>query len=114
MDAKPRRRWLRFRLSTILVLMAIAAWTMAVDLRLDVEHRVEAYSPPSPPRSGKYKNSWETRFTIWSFNGSTIQNESWRIDVNPAIKWPALALAAFLAWKGARAFVARRRRVQVE
>jgi len=30
MEEKPKRRWFRFRLSTVLILTAIAAWGMAL------------------------------------------------------------------------------------
>jgi hypothetical protein len=79
MQEKPRRRWFQFKLSTVLILTAIAAWGMAI-----------------PP------------LVVTGYSGTLTHLDEVR-SVNPTLGWPALALAAFLAWKAAWAVVERRR-----
>ena len=80
MDEKPKRRWFRFRLSTVLILTAIVAWAMAC---------------------------WPWRIAIYTYY-TPIRSEETSWFVNRDLRWPALALAAFLAWKAVLAIVARR------
>ena len=88
MDERPKRRWFRFRLSTVLILTAIAAWGMALrPLFVSVKPGYKGHFVAVP--AGPY-------FTA--------------VVPNPNLKWPALALAAFLAWKAAWAVAERRRR----
>ena len=83
MDAKPKRRWFRFRLSTVLILTAILAWAMSCWPWL-----IPVYTFYIRPKIGHGETTWV---------------------VNRPLLWPALALAAFLAWKAAWAVVEHRR-----
>jgi hypothetical protein len=102
MDKKPKRRWFRFRLSTVLILTAIVAWGMAC--RPYVVHYVEVSEtrpqdiPPGSLRA--IPMMVNLRRTLW-----TVHRE----NLNPGLKWPALALAAFFTWKAGWAVVERRR-----
>ena len=77
----PLFRWFRFRLSTVLILTAIVAWAMAC---------------------------WPWRIAIYTYY-TPIRSEETSWFVNRDLRWPALALAAFLAWKAAWAVVEHRR-----
>jgi hypothetical protein len=83
MNAQPKRRWFRFRLSTVLILTAIAAWGMACPL-------------------------FET-VTIFQRRQMIVSGTPIRRLSEPGIL-PIAALAAFLAWKAAWAVFERRRR----
>jgi hypothetical protein len=119
MDAKPKRRWFRFRLSTVLILTAIAAWGMSCRpwIKFDTAGGLIAPSVPYVP--------WNVRLdidgvpdqldshtmTIEVTYGSPRRVRWWQAGYGPTrIVWPCLALAAFLAWKTAWAVVERRRR----
>ena len=106
-----KRRWFRFRLSTVLILTAIVAWGMACRPHIGLEYwtnpltsrtHVVGYIPED--RDG----SW--RFEASSWNVSTSRGLIVHVGPNPQLAWPTLALAAFLAWKAAWAVVERRRR----
>jgi len=101
----PPRRWFQFRLSTWFVLVAILAYAMTCrpwwstrDLLMGIEsHRLQPLGwtyEGSEPFDGKVLMFW-----------SLPKNRP-----NPELVRPALALAAFLAWKAAWAVVQRRRR----
>jgi hypothetical protein len=101
MDERPKRRWFRFRLSTVLVLTAIVAWGMAQrpfvrwygwDRSGDHHGWVERTPPSGLP-------AWRVEDELGYYQRSF-----------PQLRWPALALAVFLAWKAAWAVVERRRR----
>jgi hypothetical protein len=107
MRLSPPRRWLQFRLSTWFVLVAILALAMArwpyfdefgalVELiNATVRSSTGGVDPPYHiPYWGLGQFLW-----FWKLKLSVEQ-----------LKWPALALAAFLAWKAAWAVVERRRR----
>ncbi len=79
---KPKRRWFRFRLSTVLILTAIVAWGMARWPLLEEDYYLMLRAIPYPGPSRPFP-----------------------------LKGPLLALAAFLAWKAAWAVVERRRRL---
>ena len=84
MSEQPKRRWYQFRLSTVLILIAIAAWAMALP----------AYVPGPPKMSD-----------IWPIPaGRPIE-----LQLNRDLVWPTIALAAFLLGKAARAIVERTR-----
>jgi hypothetical protein len=101
MDEKPKRRWFRFRLSTVLILTAIVAWGMATWPDLAIGY----YS-----WSGTWqvigRRFWQSSDVTWS-----VEFERCGIVVGScnAVAWPALSLAAFLAWKAAWAVAERRR-----
>jgi hypothetical protein len=78
MDDKPQRRWFRFRLSTVLILTAIVAWGMACRPYLV-----------------------EREFGYVLTVGNTIYTDGGH-ELNTALKWPALVLIAFVAWKAGR------------
>ncbi|MGE0536604.1 MAG: hypothetical protein AB7O68_16660 [Pirellulales bacterium] len=100
MTEKAKRPWLRFRLSTVLILTAIVAWGMATRPYLVLGPGAHIiWNPP---------DTMAERESIWHRWGTPYANRK----LNPALRWPALALAAFLAWKGASAVgprVVRRR-----
>ena len=80
MAEQPKKRWFRFRLSTVLILTAIAAWAMACwpsygDLWIRFAKRPQIPPIPTP---------------FWIFAPAATVGD---------ILWPALALLAFLAWK---------------
>ena len=81
----PRFRWFQFKLSTILILTAIAAWGMGTKPWL-ISHSI-----PDPRNQ-----------TVPLIGGSSVTytwpDEEQRI-LNPALQWPTLALASFLTWK---------------
>jgi hypothetical protein len=86
-----RRRWLGLRPSTWLVLVAILGWALATrpywHLAWDEHgHPIEAKSVP-------YQEvlHWRGRTPIEQF----LQ------QLNPRLKWPALALAVLIVWKAA-------------
>ncbi|MBX9788474.1 MAG: hypothetical protein K2Y37_06125 [Pirellulales bacterium] len=98
MDEKPKRRWFRFRLSTVLILTAILAWGMAT--RPHIVPGPGAHIIWTPPETKAERDS------IWTRWGTPYANRK----LNPALRWPAIALAVFLSWKAAWAVVERRRR----
>jgi hypothetical protein len=73
-------RWLRFRLSTVLILTVIAAWVMATR---PIRHRIVWVGDFSCP------GEWD--------------------EFNPHFLAPTTALALFLTWKAGWAIAARRR-----
>jgi hypothetical protein len=104
MDEKPKRRWFRFRLSTVLILTAIAAWAMAIRPRVVATTRDYHVGDSNLP--------WLVRDSFARHPGLrhvVLTQESF----NPQLLSPTLALVAFLAWKAARAVVERRRRVKL-
>ncbi|MBX9789136.1 MAG: hypothetical protein K2Y37_09495 [Pirellulales bacterium] len=89
MRCLPPRRWLQFRLSTWFVLVAILAWAMATRPYLVAVQGASAGPMAGPP--------WEPIYVV-------------EHRVNKQLRWPALTLSAFLAWKAAWAAIERRRR----
>ncbi|MGE0536595.1 MAG: hypothetical protein AB7O68_16615 [Pirellulales bacterium] len=92
----PPRRWFQFRLSTWFVLLAILGWGMTCRpyctdlLSVVAEHELLlGYNDDDPYHTAEL---------------ATLDAET---GINPALRWPALALAVFLAWKAAWAVVPR-------
>jgi hypothetical protein len=105
MTEKPKRRWFRFRLSTVLILTAIVAWAMACRPYVTVW----LYEPVPMPLPGKPLPE------AYAYSKSDAGVESLYIPhqgPNPRLIAPAVALAVFLAWKAAWAAGERRRTVQ--
>jgi hypothetical protein len=100
MDEKPKRRWFRFRLSTVLILTAIAAGGMATRPYLLTSERFIRQADTAMPGPSWFPVAGSMGVTLW-----TVEVRS----LNPRLLWPALALFAFLAWKAACAVVASRR-----
>lgn len=76
MSEKPRRRWFQFRLSTWLVLVAIAAWAMACWPWLAPRNEAEVII--------------SRQFTLLIPGGTVL---SWvdpfaGVQVNPSLRWP--------------------------
>jgi hypothetical protein len=112
MDAQPKRRWFRFQLSTVLILTAIAAWGMACRpyVGLFYHHDIadRSYSAGHIPNDLGDEGHWVTSFM--SSKATTGQHGlQLYVGPNPELAYPALALAAFLAWKAVGAVVERRR-----
>jgi len=103
MANKPKRRWFRFRLSTVLILTAIAAWAMASRPWM-VEYEEWAYGSMSDPPPPGFENAIGTSRGPGGVRWFQIVERP-----NPNLLWPALTLAAFLAWKALWAVVERRR-----
>ncbi len=81
MDEKPaKRRWFRFRLSTVLILTAILAWATR-RRRVACRPYVVFYEPTYVVQVGN---------TLYSDGGDMP---------NRALKWPALTLTVFGLWK---------------
>jgi hypothetical protein len=100
----PPRRWFQFRLSTWFVLVAILAWAMT-------------HWPTYWDGYSEYINHWPAdRITFidantlhFAYGGLGRYILFWRFKLFlEAFLVPALALAAFLAWKAAWAVVERR------
>lgn len=80
MQIVPLLRHCRFRLSTVLILTAIAAWAMAIP------------------------------YQRWRYIDGSTGDTWTRYYPSPGHIYPAIVLAAFLIWKFARAVIERRRR----
>jgi hypothetical protein len=101
-----RGHWFRFKLSTVLILTAIAACAMA--LRPFDEPGFQFMLTPgaSPPPTAEWQlfsqsvSAWRIRDSVWI-----------KYDRSPKLKllWPALALAIFLTWRAGWTIVARRK-----
>jgi hypothetical protein len=110
MPLLPSRRWLQFRLSTWFVLVAILGWAMAtrpyygwfVSRQLGTIEQVRAIATE---QTGRF--SFKSTTMGYDAAGADAWLEQ-RQQFNPRLKWPALALAVFLAWKAAWAAIACR------
>jgi hypothetical protein len=100
MDEKPktRRRWFRFRLSTVLILTAISAWGMATRPYVSFYDTYESEMDFVGDFTFCKAHKWNAE--VWTVT---------RYRLNSRLALPALALAAFLAWKAAWAMIERRR-----
>ena len=108
-----KRRWFRFRLSTVLILTAIVAWTMALrpHFGLFYYHDIVGYWYELGHVPLVFNREAYWLVSVASGNPTTGQRGLHvYIGRNSGLTWPALALAAFLAWKAAWAVVERRRR----
>ena len=91
MTDTPNRRWFKFRLSTVLVLLAILCWILATRpffIVTDIDYDSGVFVPELGRTTSGFTSVYEVSF-------------------NPRLVWAAVALAAFLAWKGARAVATR-------
>jgi len=119
------RRWFRFRLSTVLILTAIAAWGMSTrpSIRCGSMHEVTTWDGlgVNGLRIGilfdymdrMIDEDAEQSDDILAYAEFDIRDEMrlyWLALLPRKAIWPGLALAAFLAWKAAWAVVQRRRR----
>jgi len=103
MAHQPKRRWFRFRLSTVLILTAIVAWAMACRPTFRLQH----FGPAAVTATTK----WE--FAVQAGRlGPNGELSLWtlRVFVPEEMQWPAIAMGAFLSWKAALAVLIRRRR----
>ena len=122
MDEKPKRRWFRFRLSTVLILIAILAWALAC--RVHIDHGGDTYSNIGFPQGIGF--SVTTNHLPWvidhigledvdnvclsaSWRNQADMHEHWLTFTPKSVLWSPVALIAFLAWKAAWAVVERRR-----
>jgi len=122
MDEQPKRRWFRFRLSTVLILTAIVAWAMACRPSVDwgyLENTVE-FDPTKaadlyialdddPKRPGDSVVDFDNVCFGFSLSGPSGWNQRWISIAPKSLVYPAISLAAFLAWKAAWAVIERRR-----
>ncbi|MGE0535985.1 MAG: hypothetical protein AB7O68_13480 [Pirellulales bacterium] len=112
MDEKPKHRWFQFRLSTWFVLVAILAWVMALWPYFDeFEVLVELTKATVRPSTGWIDPPYDI-----PYGGLGQFLWFWKLKLSvEQLEWPAVALAAFLAWKAAWALgprVVRRRRAR--
>jgi hypothetical protein len=104
MDEKPTRGWFRFRLSTVLILTAIAAWGMACRpyiVRTTELLVIDDWTQLPNPATPLFEETPGKGVTHWLVD---------RRRLNGHLAVPAIALTAFLAWKAAWAVAERRRR----
>lgn len=94
---QPRRRWYQFGLSTLLVLVAILCWSIAVGPKISFERQ----GGRSPYRSLSSPEAWVIYFGVVRTHYSTTLTEQSKVVVvlPTAIIWPAFALLGFIAWK---------------
>jgi len=117
-DERLRRRWSRIGLPTILILAAITVWGMTTRPNIGIhyfEDKSYRFSAGYVPDNDKpYIEMQLYSFITRVDHRSTPRphDRSFSICISPssALAWPALALAAFLAWKTAWAVVEHRRR----
>jgi len=97
---QPKKRWFCFHLSTWFVLVAMLCWAMAyrpylADRPIDAAtYPIAAWIQPTPDNVADLGFDWVDYAPI---------------GLNPALLEPALALAAFFAWKALFVAVDRRR-----
>ncbi|MGE0535730.1 MAG: hypothetical protein AB7O68_12195 [Pirellulales bacterium] len=110
MAARPKRRWIQFRLSTWLLLVGIIGWTMALPPGLDFFHY--RIATPHPWRVVKQPARWHVRFTVARFVSESHGDDGWGLGLNfpDGAQWPVAALATFLVGKTAWGAIERRRR----
>jgi len=110
-----RRRWYQFRLSTVLVLVGIAAWVMALRPWYYVVYMGEFSSGyvagTEPPAGAVY---WSIAIMLSS--GSLLAAHSLQVSFgpDPQLLGPLFALGAFLTWKWTWPCVVRGRARQRE
>ncbi|MBX9791239.1 MAG: hypothetical protein K2Y37_20145 [Pirellulales bacterium] len=107
MVERPKRRWFRFRLSTVLILTAIAAWGMACRPTLSVE-----YSSSTAGKAHIIGRLMPHARELWWVHCALISGPFMDYDAidiqvgpNPELKWPVIAFFSFLVWKAAWAVV---------
>jgi hypothetical protein len=102
MTQKPKRRWFRFRLSTVLILTAILAWAMACrPYRTTLWRQIVLPNGVPEPVGWNYSNSGPPGTTEYHIP---------ELGLNPKLRWPALALLVFAEWKVAMTVAAVRER----
>jgi len=108
-EAMRRWRWPRFKLSTILVLVAITAWGMSIRHAVTYDRSMEICSPDAIGMGFSYRrtvmddrpvglHAWATR----SYDPSSGTPGGWalRLFIRPnELVVPAIALSAFFIWK---------------
>ena len=121
------RTWFRFRLSTLLVLMGVVAWTMSIMPIARVQEYVQVIPPgESMPRMGlvRSESAWAMPISIrWgrrNFRGNVMRGAVrcpayvfHEAMCNRAALGPLSVLAIFLAWKIGWAVIARKTRRQL-
>jgi hypothetical protein len=121
---RTRRSWLQFRLSTVFILTAIVAWTMARGPWVDYLTKTTPTSRWQGKSVGFYWKLFGFGDDAADWIGSRFAkgifvrvSAAWGGEVHELrvvfgfdrMIWPASFLAAFLAWKIGQAIVARRR-----
>lgn len=119
-DPYPARRWRwpRFKLSTILVLVAIAAWAMSRHPWL--KHESQRYPTFDAPSLGS-SLFWRADagpdgedIFVWSKfmqigTPQVLLQTHYTVNAEPVV-WPGITLVAFLTWKLVWLIAARRKR----
>jgi hypothetical protein len=111
MDETPKRRWFRFRLSTVLILTAIVAWGMAcrpytIRLWHDNLHGTRLYFGPLPAWILDVSDALDRNaipgLVFWlDKNHDGLKSP---YGLNPRLRRPTAALLTVLAWKSAWAW----------
>jgi hypothetical protein len=123
-----RRRWFRFKLSTVLILTAIAAWAMscrpffaiALVAWVSIPADVEIVEGDTYRFFGEYPSVAAERWIddckrkAGADAAYLIIEPETRFSMNPRLRWAAIALFAFLTWKAGWAIAAQRRRRREE
>jgi hypothetical protein len=122
MDEKPKRRWFRFRLSTVLILTAILAWGMASRPNVNWGHGGGGPDPMFVKYAAHFSVTlnelpWamDPHYQVDNFSlGFTVNRPGsydwWWMTIAPkALLYPVVTLLLFLAWKAAWAVIERRR-----
>ncbi|MGE0536606.1 MAG: hypothetical protein AB7O68_16670 [Pirellulales bacterium] len=129
MTVPTKRRWFRFRLSTVMILTAIAAWAMSCRPWWILEVRT-VILPPAASGQGVQLRRGErrlgpTEFGPIAYSGPSClppieltSTQAGRLRVgrdrlNFHLAYPIPALFAFIAWKAVWAVVERRRRQKI-
>jgi len=121
----PRRRWYQFRLSTVLVLVAICAWAMA--LRPWMEWEAASFPGAADRQNIGFEIQWHGLKTALPDLDNTVQVSLYiTLGMPPVVHelygsggprqlfYPALAFLTFVTWKWTWPRVARLRAAPLE
>ena len=108
MAEKPKRRGFQFKLSTVLILTAIAAWGMSLspyfeEAPVTYYRQVLEVPPGAPIAYGpevKVRNGEPPPFRL-GYRTPHTSRRMWQKTLAPQLRYPFAALAVFLAWKAA-------------
>jgi hypothetical protein len=104
MNEQPKRRWFRFRLSTVLIVTAIVAWGMACWPWLRPQGVAHSFPVEIPVSEG-----WTDIGPGPNIAGPTRTWFREQSPINPSLIGPALALLSLVGWKAGWALRERRR-----
>jgi len=126
MDAKIPRRWYQFRLSTILVLVGLLAWVMALRPAVDSDYdsglglgehfvMITARFDDRPYNADPYVAiAYDNIRVSLLIEWGDWMSEAWLSLTPKGAVYPALALVAFVAWTRIRPRIERLRLGRLE